>query len=190
MKIYFTASARGIQKYKEQYEKISNVIEELGHEHLDTTVLNINRQSLYKDENIQREDLYKQSLQNIKKADVVVLEITMHSLSMGYVMHSALELGKPVIALFLSSNDPYYASGISDTKLQLIEYSQKDDLKKILSSAIKFASDQQDVRFNFFIPPRIVNYLDWVAKERKIPRSVYLRELIEQDMEKNEEYKS
>jgi hypothetical protein len=45
-----------------------------------------------------------------------------------------------------------------------------------------------DTRFNFFISPKIGNFLDWIAKKKKLPRAVYLRKLIEDDMDKNKEY--
>jgi hypothetical protein len=51
-----------------------------------------------------------------------------------------------------------------------------------------YLSDTQDVRFNFFISPQIGNYLDWVSKNKRIPRAVYLRRLIEEDMKNNKEY--
>ena len=62
------------------------------------------------------------------------------------------------------------------------------NLETVLADALDYASSHQDVRFNFFISPAIGNYLDWISKEKKIPRSVYLRNLIEKDMEENEEY--
>lgn len=60
--------------------------------------------------------------------------------------------------------------------------------KVLLKEAMSKAENKVDVRFNFFVTPRILLYLDWLAKNKKLPRSVYLRNLIESDMEKNKEY--
>jgi hypothetical protein len=70
----------------------------------------------------------------------------------------------------------------------LFEYEDLAELGKEIPMLLDFASDQQDTRFNFFISPKHQNYLDWIAKYKKVPRSVYLRELIETDMANNSEF--
>jgi hypothetical protein len=107
---------------------------------------------------------------------------------MGFIMQKALELSKPVIALYHSNNSPFFATGIENDKLQVIEYND-ENLERVLADALDYAKDQADIRFNFFISPKISNFLDWMSKEKRIPRSVYLRRLIENDMAKNDEYK-
>jgi len=118
---------------------------------------------------------------------VVVLEVSMHSLSMGYFMQAALSMGKPVIALYVKGCYPAFAIGIENEKLQVIEYSM-DNLVSVLEISLEYAQETSDIRFNFFVTPAISSYLDWVAKEKKLPRSVYLRRLIEDDMGKNDEF--
>jgi hypothetical protein len=62
------------------------------------------------------------------------------------------------------------------------------NLREQLKCALSFAQNNVDTRFNFFISPSIGNYLDWISKNKNIPRSVYLRTLIEKDMVINKEY--
>lgn len=187
MKIYFTASARGIDKLSNNYQLIYQFIESLGHTNLDDVVLKADQQQIYDKDHKSRAKFYNETIKKIKKSNLVVLEVSTHSLSMGFVMQKALELNKPVIALYKKGFDPYFASGIVDDKLQVVEYTDHD-LKEVLTTSIIFASDTQDTRFNFFISPRHQNYLDWIAKNRKIPRSVHLRDLIEKDIAENQEY--
>lgn len=186
MKIYFTASARGVDNLSNNYSLIHQYIEDLEHTNLDNNVLQ-KKENIYGNDHSARVKLYNEAMAKIKKSDLVVLEVSTHSLSMGFVMQKALELGKPVVALYKKGFDPYFASGIVNDKLQVVEYTDYD-LKEVLLTAINFASDQQDTRFNFFISPRHQNYLDWIAKHRKLPRSVYLRDLIEKDMAENKDY--
>ena len=61
-------------------------------------------------------------------------------------------------------------------------------VEEALKLALDYASDQMDTRFNFFISPKHGNYLDWISKNKKVPRAVYLRRLIEKDMDENKEY--
>ena len=188
MKIYFTASARGKELYSDNYTKIYKLIEDLGHKNLDNLVLKINPQKFYSGDQEDQADLYKNTVKLIKKADVIILEVSTPSLSMGYVMDRALDEGKPVIILYQKGVNPFFASGIKEERLQVLSYSLKD-IREVLKDAIEEAKEQMDVRFNFFISPKIGVYLDWIAKNKKRPRAVFLRRLIEEHMERNKEYK-
>ncbi len=187
MKIYFDQSGRGIKEFGKYYDAIYKEIERLGHSHLRGITSLEYREKFYNGSHESRVDHYKKTIEYIKKADLIVLEVSMNSLSMGYIMERSLQLNKPVIALYLKDFRPSFVEGIVNDKLQLIEYSEAN-LIEVLSTAIDYAAEQQDTRFNFFISPRHQNYLDWIAKNKKIPRSVYLRDLIEKDMESNEEF--
>ncbi|MBU1088374.1 hypothetical protein KKA02_00630, partial [Patescibacteria group bacterium] len=65
----------------------------------------------------------------------------------------------------------------------------KKNLKEKLQKALIDAVGKIDVRFNFFVSPKILSYLDWVAKTKRIPRSVFLRGLIEKEMRKDVSFK-
>lgn len=188
MKIYFTSSARASEDLKKNYRKIFSIISNLGHSHVDDYSHSNDASKVYlgtHDENLK---LYKNAIYCIKNADVVVLEVSTHSLSMGYLLQQGLSMGKPVIALYVIGNKPAFVAGIEDEKLQLVEYSP-ENLEEELTIALQNAQENTDVRFNFFISPAIGRYLDWVSKVKKIPRSVYLRALIEKEMSSNNEYK-
>lgn len=131
-------------------------------------------------------------LKKIKSCDIVVSECSEQSLSVGYLLSYAAELGKPVI-IFYSSNSsrPNLFPTLTDSgKFFLVDYSNESEIFDLVTEYVEYAQEQMDVRFNFFISPAIGNYLDWISKEKKIPRSVYLRNLIEKNMEENEEYNS
>lgn len=186
MKVYFDCSARGIKEHGEYYELIYRVIGELGHTHISNYQESLDLSQVVNSHD-RNTKLFKSSMRNIDKCDVLVLEISTNSLTMGFLMQRALSAGKPVIALHLPGHYPLFAAGNEDEKLQVVEYS-KDQITLSLRTALDYAAAQSDVRFNFFISPIIGQYLDWISKNKKIPRSVYLRNLIEEDMVKNPEY--
>jgi hypothetical protein len=103
-------------------------------------------------------------------------------------MDKALEEGKPVVLLHLESLQPYFAEGIQNERLQILSYTE-ETIKEVLEYALEIAKEKMDIRFNFFIPPKIGVYLDWVAKNRKLPRAVFIRKLIEEHMKRDKEYK-
>jgi uncharacterized glyoxalase superfamily metalloenzyme YdcJ len=187
MKIYFTASARGKKKFGNLYQEIFQTIEKLGHDNIDSTIIDNDSDDFYDGSHEVQIKVYEQAMKNIKDCDVVVLEVSVHSLSMGYVMQKALEKGKPVIAIYYQDHLPHFAAGIEDDKLQVIDYDEHN-LENALKDAFDFAKDHQDARFNFFISPTQLNYLDSIARDTRTPRSVILRSLIEKDMAKNSEY--
>lgn len=189
MKVYFTASARGIPDYRDRYNLIFTTIKQLGHTNIDDLVVTLNgADDLYhQDSRESQVQLFQKTVQLIREADVVVLEVSTHSLSMGFVIHKALEIGKPVIALYAEDNTPYFASGIIDDKFQVVDY-DAENIKQILSDSLEYAQEKNDTRFNFFVAPKHITYLDWIAKTKRIPRSVYLRKLIEKDKAANHRF--
>lgn len=186
MKVFFLSSPRGVDKYSKNYNLINKSIEKLGHKNISNFPNAVDQDGLYLP-NLQ--GFYNETVSNIKNSDVCIFETSIPSLGVGHLLSMALQLNKPVIALYYGDNIPSFFSKLSDDKIQLLNYSL-DNINEILYDAIDYAASQQDVRFNFFISPAIGNYLDWISKEKKIPRSVYLRGLIEKNMEENDEYNS
>lgn len=189
MKIYFTGSLhnRGIDK--NLYQKIVDVLQKMGHsvkaDHiLDASVGQLEHQSA-----TQRTTYYQRLNQWINSSDVIVCEVSYPStLNIGHEVSLALDKGKPIVALYQKNREPGVLQGISSEKFQLLEYSD-EDLKGVLQYGLEEATGQIDVRFNFFISPEIQQYLDWVAKYKRTPRAVYLRELLEKDMGENKDWK-
>lgn len=185
MKVYFAFSARGNTELEKNYHLIKSTLKQVGG--VDILMLESDPTVIYNYSHEELVNLYKQAMNAIRKCDVVLLEVSTHSLSMGYLMQTALSMGKPVIALYVKDRAPAFAIGIDDEKLQVVEYSLSN-LPQVLELALDYAEETSDIRFNFFVTPTISSYLDWVAKEKKLPRSVYLRRLIEDDMGKNDEF--
>ena len=190
MQIYFIASSRLVGKDKEIYEQMYKTIS-LEHKMVSDKVwkwikggtVDLRGAPL----KTKREN-YEQTLKCINKADIVIMEISGHSMSMGYIISKALEINKPVIALYTADADPIFIKGISNPKLILMEYN-KENIEKVIWESLKKAKSLIDMRFNFFVSPKILTYLDWVGQKRMIPKSVFLRNLIEREMRKDREFK-
>ncbi len=190
MKIYFVASPRAIggegsflrQMY--DYLKKSNGMTSDLLVRLDED----NVKEFYGASHKEVVEHYKKTMLAIKKADMVIVEVSLHSMSMGFIVNKALELNKPVIALYKKGFEPYFFSGIENEKLRILEYTEKV-WQETLDEAVNFGKGSGDVRFNFFVSPKILAYLDWVAKTKKLPRAVFLRELIEKEMRKDKGFR-
>ena len=189
MKIYFSASRLYKEEYLANYLKIESVLKESDCQVMDN--INITPSpSGYKMSETDRKRLYRLMVRNMDKADFCVFEASYPStLHIGHEITLAMDKNKPVIVLYTKNHEPILFRGMDNDKVRWIEYSN-DDLEKLLNQAIEEAKKHMDVRFNFFVSPKILNYLDWVAQKRMIPRSVFLRNLIEREMKKDRDFKA
>lgn len=187
MKIFFGASPRGKQDLSKHYKVIYQTIKELGYSHVTDVAISVEPKEHYSMPHNEIVKHYKSVINDLKAADIVVIEGSTPSLAIGYLVDKAIEFGKPVVVFHLAKSRPFFLTGIENEKVQIVEY-EIEKVKKSLDDALSYAQEQMDTRFNFFISPKIGTYLDWVAKKRRLPRAVYLRRLIEQDMNKNSDF--
>ena len=188
MKIFFNASLTGKKIYKSNYLAIIYQLEKLGHTIISSPVKTGEITKVIQASQQQAERYYEDLMKSIAAADINVFEVSYPSTGIGHEIAVSLHRGKPAIALYVKGKNPYIFDSVIDEKLQVIEY-HVQDLDKILVDAINYALDQQDVRFNFFVSPNIQQYLDWIAKYKRTPRAVYLRDLLEKDMKENRDWK-
>ncbi len=184
MKVYFTASLRGMQFYEQYYNKIYNEINKLGYTHLDREIFTLNRVRYYHElETIGRDahvDLYRRKLKSLQNADICVFEVSLHSLSIGFQIEKALNYLKPTIVLFLEDNKPYFLDGIDNEKLILSSYNNKN-IHTVLRDCFEIAQKKKEQRFNFFLSPELLIHLDEASKKKGVTKSMYVRSLIEKD---------
>ncbi|OGV91825.1 hypothetical protein A3A66_02560 [Microgenomates group bacterium RIFCSPLOWO2_01_FULL_46_13] len=189
MKVYFTAAISALSQYGDNYKKIVSSLEDLGHTVIADHILKKSlTQVLYQEKPEEHEAYYKSMIKNISSSDLLVAEVSFPStVHVGHELTLALEKDKPVLALFIKGKRPVLFWGITSDKFYATEY-ELGDLKKTLKDAIEYLTEQMDTRFNFFISPKIATYLDWIAKKKRLPRAVYLRRLIEEDMKNDKNY--
>ncbi len=188
MKVFFTASMRGQKEFREYYEKIYHTIEELGYTQLDDEVITSRRTAFY--DKLEKEgrnayiQLYKRSMQALHEADICIFECSVHSLSIGFVIQKSLDFNKPTIVLYYKNNLPHFLMGAQEEKLIVRSYTEHT-IKKVLKETLKDARERKDKRFNFFITPKLLHYLEKISKEQGVTKSKFIRSLIFEYMKKN-----
>ncbi len=188
MKIYFTASLRGKSEFGDNYTKIVGHLEKEGDKIVSKHVFENDFAQVAAQDKPEAINSYQKLIRGIKKADVFVAEVSTQSLSVGYEITEAIKLNKPVIVLYMGDRRPSMLFGSGYEKLQMVQYDEKN-YKALIDKAVNEAKKHSDVRFNFFVSPKILAYLDWIAQKRMVPRSVFLRNLIEREMKKDKEFK-
>lgn len=194
MKVFFTASLRGQNSFVKHYLSIYKTIEQLGYTHLDDEIFVLKKRAYY--QQIEKEGrkgyvkLYRRKMQRLQEADICVFECSLHSLSIGFLIDKALESNKPTIALYYKDNIPHFLAGIQEEKLIVKSYNEKN-YKKVIKEFLKEAREIKDKRFNFFISPKLLSYIETISKEQGVTKSRFIRSLIVEHMRINlQKYKS
>jgi len=186
MKVFLSASPRGDRDFGKNYNHIYSLIEKLGFTQLDNEIITLSYEDFVT--RMKRgSDAYKahdqKKIQAIKNADICVFETSVHSSGIGFLIFLALESGKPTIVLHTEKHIPYFLSGIEDEKLLLCSYTN-ETLDKVLTAALVLAKERRDKRFNFFISPKLLEYLEKASNDEGVTKSKFIRNLIIAHMKK------
>jgi hypothetical protein len=188
MKVYFSGALYQKDRLIDNYRRIIKILEKSGCSVFEDTVKTDIAESMNMSDSA-RVDNYKKIVRWIDKADFSVIEGSFPStLHIGHEISLTLEKSKPVVVLYTKGAEPVVFKGLKDDRIIWVEYNDAN-LEDVLSKAVDEAKKTADVRFNFFVSPKILTYLDFVAQKRMIPRSVFLRDLIEKEMKKDKEFK-
>lgn len=189
MKVFFTASMRGKKHFGKYYLKIIEEIERLGYTIIKDDLFNFSQEEYYEKldlgERKANKELYKKKISSLQEADINIFDCSFHSLSIGYVVEKSLEMNKPTILLFYKNNQPYFLEGAVNEQDKLIVMSYNDkNIKSIIKKVIDLAKERRDRRFNFFINPKLLDYLEKTSKELGLTKSTFIRNLILDHKEK------
>jgi len=188
MKIYFGSSPRIKEKYAKEIKEIYQLLKKLDFSHTSDFIAEVEPKKYYELGAEELNVLHQKTLASIKKAEICVFEASLQDLSVGFLINFSLDLGKTVIVLSQSREEPSLLHHVKQDKLIFVAYTPKDLAEK-LKAALEQAKGQSDIRFNFFVTPQILSYLNWLSGHKRVPRAVYLRALIEREMKKDTEYK-
>ena len=98
MNIYFCGSIRGGRDLAETYAKMIAMLGSYGK--VLTEHLGSNEEIETKDRILSDKEIHDRDLQWIVESDLLVAEVTVPSLGVGYEIGPAIEMGKPVLCLF------------------------------------------------------------------------------------------
>lgn len=188
MKVFFTASLRGKKFFKNYYTRIYNQLKALSFDHLDNEVMNLHEESFYADLDKKGpkaySELYSRKLESIQQADMCVFECSINSLSIGFQIEKSLEFNKPTLLLYKDDHVPQFLAGINEDKLIITSYNDAN-LEEKLSDNVSLAQNLREKRFNFFISPALLTYLEEASKKQGITKSTFIRNLLLDHRKKN-----
>jgi len=183
LKLYFTGSIAAPQSNQKNYLNIVQLVKDNGHTIIADHILSVSEKEVSLKTREERLKFHTQIEQWIHSSDALIAETSFPSISVGYEISLALRVGKPVLVLYKDGEPPSLLAHHRDEKLLCEKYTTQT-LPHILQDFIGYIDSKTDLRFTFFITPKIASFLDTIAKKEKLPKSVYLRKLIEEDMAK------
>jgi hypothetical protein len=181
MRVYFTASIVGKRHREEKYRKIIDHLKRMKCDVQSDHILKTTEDDIRLESKEARITFLQQLEHWIQSCDFMVVEATFPSISVGYEISLALHRNKPVLVLYASGDPPSLLHHHNNEKIVCEKYTP-ETLNGILHDFMDYIKGTSDSRFTFFITPKIMAHLDHIAKTEKLPKSVYVRKLIEKDM--------
>lgn len=134
-KIYFCGSIRGGRQLASVYKTIISMLQAHGQ---------VLTEHLGDDQEIERKDrvlsdvvIHDRDMQWIRESDLLVAEVTVASLGVGYEVGRAIEMGKPVLCLFNNiSKSPLSAMIAGSEGIHMHYYSDPAELSDLFSEFI------------------------------------------------------
>jgi nucleoside 2-deoxyribosyltransferase len=194
MKVYFSASILGKNR-NEKAEKWQNhiiqAIKNSGAEIFDIN-FKVKPKQLYQETEEQYVNVFKRNTEFIKNADLVVAEVSLTDSGVGYEISYALNLKKPVLALYNEDSIEPTAPPIAVGKNKLLTFKKykESDVEKIIARYMQDVRKQMDTKFILIISPEIDRYLEWASEFRRMHKAQVVRESVEAVMKKDKEYKA
>lgn len=129
------------------------------------------------------EGVYQKLQRAIANAQCIIIEGSVVSLSLGFVLTEAINMGKPV--LFLIKGDSInqrnrFVASIESKLLTYKSYDKDSDLEEIVANFFKYHNDIR-TRFNLVLSNYLNSYVTMESQKKGISKTEYIIELIEDD---------
>jgi hypothetical protein len=141
--------------------------------------------SYFNDEKVDWNEVHRENLSALSRSDIMIIEATTYSFQNGFFLAQALLTKKPVLVVARLDTKTHPLFGVKDKLLTTKQYTTESELTKIVNTFIKNNTIlTKDLRFNFFIDRQIYSYLREVSHETGKNKSEIIRELLEQEIDK------
>ncbi len=188
MKVYLTSTTERMGDNKEQFRSILEIFRSLDIENSNPYLTSVVEN---KDKVPLPPDLYEVALKSVSNSDLLMVDITDQSISLGILIEFARYNNVPILCICEDSNQaniPNILTHKRNSQIFNLLIFNKSNLSKQLSHFLS-SFKKNKVKFNVFISHEIDSYMKWAAKKRRYAsKSDFFRDLIEQRMRDDPEY--
>lgn len=186
MRIGFLAPVNGVEEYGVIYRSIVAFLVKKGHDVIHPLSFNDSMLSTWTQDECHH--FFQEYFTQVNKCDLVIAECSYPCISIGYEIANATQQGKEVIILKTKataqtkkSHDFLYRK----KNISIYEYNAFN-LKNVIQEALTCNSNQKYVKYNILFPPEMVAKLNDIARKKNLPKSVYIRQLLEKGLASDE----
>ncbi len=184
MIIYFTASVSKKDLMRSNYLKIVEFLVSQGHTVIAEHILDASEEKIRKSSTSEHVAFQRKVENWIEDCHCVVAETSHPAVSVGYEIGLALHMGKPILILHHPDVDPPSLFGQHHNENVVTAPYTRDTLSSLIKDFLRYVEEDKNTKFTFFMSPKHTRYLEKVSLEHQIPKSSYLRGLIDADIQK------
>lgn len=183
MKIGFLAAKRGEKEFKDLFETIINHLTSKGHEvvhSMDTPL-----ESIVPMNYAQRQEWFFNFYHKLEECDLVFAETSLQSTQVGFGLAQLRMKGHPVISLSQGEvTNQFFPKGevYSNIENMMACHYDKNTIKQVLDEALAYMEPHLDKRFTIIFPANLLAKVEERSHDLHVPKSVYIRQLIEKDI--------
>jgi hypothetical protein len=175
MKVFFSMSFRGdVTEGREIFETIKL----LGYKHTSNCFESGIPEMFYEWDNKRRSIHYQKVFKDMHRADIVVLESSIHSMTIGQMLQECLLHKKPILVMLKNKNSLAFLDGLQENtdRLVVAEYTQSDK-EQIILDGLNFLKQSIDLRFTMLMDGKTRRMLDELSVVER-SRSECIRQLV------------
>jgi len=185
MKVSFIFSQTD-SKFNKNYTNITSALENAGNK---VSVIKLNEVST---EPEQAKKEYQKIINSIKKSDFIVIETSVQASIIGFLMSTAINEKKPILALsdekLGKDSESFWNYAIKNKLLSCKTYSLKN-INEVIAEFLNSVKKIIDTKFILIISPEIDSYLEWASDNRRMHKAQVVRRAVEEIMSLDKEYK-
>ncbi|MFC1622297.1 hypothetical protein ACFL13_02885 [Patescibacteria group bacterium] len=197
MKVWFGTTTIEFKEYKKHYYAIRQHLIDAGCVFTDDW-LGDHGEWIEKNRTANRQvtrgvrSLYQECMGAINIADAVVIEFSVPNFSSSHQITHALYRRKPTLVLRTKKDTTFadsYVEGIDSPFLIVRDYTL-ENYKDVIDEFLGYSKlEKGQNRYNVVLDRKHKYYLDWASQRYEKSRSKILRELIEEDLNRDGNYK-
>lgn len=181
MRIFYTASFYGKEKYQKEYDMVLKSITDTGVEILSPEIGNY--QNILDKKNLKKlkskqEIHYEAIRKGIQWAQAVIIEISQEDFQLGHEATLAIETNKHVLCLSIHED---FSKKIKNSYFHGLKYNQYN-IEEGIQNFIELVKEETlSERFNLFLSSKQIAHLNLASNKNGVNKSEYLRLLIDND---------
>lgn len=187
MVIHFAGSTQNLQESIGNFRQIIDSIHKDGHvlarDWIEPSYSLLQNPSKF--EEIDWDEIYKQNIDAVSTADLMIADATYDSFGVGFLIAVAIQQRKPVLVLIKKgSREGMILRGLHGGSIIKATYTD-ENLQQVVDKFIKAHTiKHKDLRFNFFLDSKLHSYLNWASHQTGKTKAEIVRELIEREASK------